>query len=229
VTAPAGYVVCVECGGRNQVGEDFCGDCGAYLAWEDAAADSPGPATGPADASASDGATADAPAASTAERPPAPPGAPPSSTPSPETWSVPPVPPLPPRPSPPTPPAETTLRQPTAPLAPAVRRRRPAAAPEEPPPAPDDVICPNCGAGNRPQRRFCRRCATPLTEAVAPAASSQPAAGARPKGRNTRFPLTALIVLLVILGALVVAWLNRDAVIAWVEGVVGFVFSSTGG
>ena len=119
------------------------------------------------------------------------------------------------------------MRQPTAQPPPV--RRRPSPAAGEPAPSPDDVVCPNCGAGNRPQRRFCRRCSAQLTASAAQGASSQPAAGARPRARNTRVPFTAILVMVIILGALVVAWLNRDDVIAWVQSIVGVVFSTEGG
>ena len=54
--------------------------------------------------------------------------------------------------------------QPQQPAAPAPKaRRRPVAPPE--PLDPGDLICGNCGMGNRPTRKFCRRCGTDLAEA----------------------------------------------------------------
>jgi len=52
-------------------------------------------------------------------------------------------------------------------------RRRPTPGPvpaDEPPPAAGDLICGQCGAGNDPSRRFCRRCGASLVTArvVAP-------------------------------------------------------------
>ena len=54
---------------------------------------------------------------------------------------------------------------------PAVEQKRrvvaaPAAKAGEPEYKPGDLICGNCGAGNDPARRFCRRCGTNLVDAV---------------------------------------------------------------
>ena len=116
------------------------------------------------------------------------------------------------------------MRKPTAPATP---RPRPTAAPApaEAAPAPDDIICPACGAGNRPERRFCRRCATQLKSSAPVGSSAQPTAGSRPKGWSTRFPFTAVFVLLVLLGIIVVAWLNRGVVVGFIESIIGFIFS----
>jgi ribosomal protein L40E len=212
------YVVCLECGGRNRAGDDFCGDCGAYLAWEeqephatasDASVESPKGAAHPSLADETRGVgprgAVDPPEPDAAER---------------STGATPPA------ASADDKPADTpALRKPSAATPP--RRRPPlASAPAEPAPAPGDRICPSCGAGNRPDRHFCRRCAAQLTAPVAVTTSAQPTAGARPKGRNTRFPFTAVIVLAVVLGLIAAAWLNRDIVIGFVETIIGFVFSS---
>lgn len=241
-----GSIVCIECGGRNRRGEDFCGDCGAYLAWESAG-------SVPAD-----GTSAPETASAAAE---------PEAQPRPATPA--PSPPLAAAPDHPTvgasdavtaapgvTPADAATDADTAarntddggrdqpsteaaptrdPDAPALRKpsassppRRRTAAPQptaDPPSAPDDITCPACGAGNRPERRFCRRCAARLAQPAVVAASVQPVAGTRPKGRSTRFPFTAVVVLAVLLGLLLVAWLNRDAVIGFVATILGFVFS----
>jgi len=56
-------------------------------------------------------------------------------------------------------PSEATRRRPTPTTTPT----------DEPPPAAGDLICGQCGAGNDPSRRFCRRCGASLLEAkVAP-------------------------------------------------------------
>ncbi|TDN93061.1 hypothetical protein [Microbacterium sp. BK668] len=221
------YVVCLECGGRNLQGEQFCGNCGAYLAWEPAAAEppddaaarpaQPGPDTDAGEPTRDAAAPMPAsPAASKAA--PMPPGGGADAT----ARTAPPSPGTPPA----APPADVpALRKPTAAAPPRPRAAVPA-VPVEAPPAPGDVICPTCGAGNRPERRFCRRCAAQLTAPVAAPASAQPAAGSRPKGRSTRFPFTAVLVLAVLIGLLVVAWLNRDVVIGFITSIVGFVFSS---
>ncbi|MFI1650556.1 NADase-type glycan-binding domain-containing protein [Streptomyces avidinii] len=160
-----------------------------------AAADRPGPdsaapavaESGPAGPAAAEPAAAAAPAAAA----PAPPegredgsgrGA---SAPT----SVPPTPPAPPAPpAPPTPPARPPAA-PTAARPPAAPRAVAPQAPASPQPVrpakaarprpvvrtaavSDDVSgvpCPACGTPNPPDRRFCRRCAAPLTPTTAPA------------------------------------------------------------
>ncbi|WP_243075107.1 hypothetical protein [Microbacterium sp. SS28] len=236
MSTTAGQIVCLECGARNRPGEDFCGECGAYLAWEGDAATSGGTpseatdAAPRADSAAEAGSPEARPSATEPVDPAAPAGAP-AATPTESTPAVVPVKPLwtwdtadPPTAEP----EGLAMRKPTAPAAPH-RRPAPAPLPAEPPPGPGDVRCPACGAGNRPERRFCRRCAAPLAAPRAADTSAQPAAGSRPKGRSTRFPFTAVIVLAVLLGLIVVAWLNRDVVIGFVETIVGYVFSSQSG
>lgn len=216
------YVICLKCFTHNPPGEDFCKNCGAYLPYEGmpgepaaepAAVEAPlpHPAFGlePEALPGAGGSSADAPSAAggraaggaaAPEKPPA-------------------------RPAGDADDAGTALRKPTAPAAP---RPRPSAAPvpAEPAPAPDDVVCPVCLTRNRPERRFCRRCGNRLAATAPVDGSAQPAAGSRPRGWSTRFPFTAVIVLLVLLGLLVAAWLNRDIVIGFVSTIVGFVFSS---
>ena len=77
-------------------------------------------------------------------------------------------------------------RKPTAvPAQPPSRRpaRVAAVPPPRPPPQPQrieapqpgDLVCPNCGTGNDPERRFCRRCGSSLeTAPVAPPAARLP-------------------------------------------------------
>jgi ribosomal protein L40E len=43
---------------------------------------------------------------------------------------------------------------------------RPSEVPDHQPLSPGDLICGQCGTGNIPTRRFCRRCAAPLADAV---------------------------------------------------------------
>lgn len=64
--------------------------------------------------------------------------------------------------------------------------------------APGEVACPRCGAGNSPDRHFCRRCAMELRQ-DAPRAAPQPS---RPP-REGRSPLVWVLVVLV---ALLVLW-----------------------
>jgi hypothetical protein len=60
-------------------------------------------------------------------------------------------------------------RQPAA-VKPAAQQKRrvaqPAKPPDEPEYNPGDLICGNCGAGNDPTRRFCRRCGQTLVDAI---------------------------------------------------------------
>jgi hypothetical protein len=69
---------------------------------------------------------------------------------------------------------------------------------ETPPPNPGDLVCGNCGIGNDPTRRFCRRCGQSLAEAAVAEARKLPwyrrifrrrrtvaAAGERPKSMRT--------------------------------------------
>jgi hypothetical protein len=80
--------------------------------------------------------------------------------------ATPPPPPLPP-------PDQPAARKPEA-VKPGPERPRAAARPaqqETPPPNPGDLVCGNCGIGNDPARKFCRRCGQSLataTIAVAP-------------------------------------------------------------
>ncbi|MEE6296167.1 NADase-type glycan-binding domain-containing protein [Georgenia wangjunii] len=122
---------------------------------------------------------------------------------------------------------------PVRPGAPAPRRRVVPAAEDEAPPAPGDLICGSCGAGNTPQRRFCRRCGASLADApvqpqrawwrrvLRPDPKPGPVAGARPRARkNRRFP-TGLVVTLVILGLLGFAgWTYRDQIVGAYDSVL---------
>ena len=219
MTQTPAYVICLKCGTHNPPGEDFCKNCGAYLPFEGIPGGTP-PAPRRRSAKPSPSPLSSSPR----RRPTAEDArfgcrrhrgcAPSARSRRPGTA----------RPEPRPPPVRRCANPRRPP-----RRARPAAPqlPAEPAAAPDDVICPSCGTRNRPDRRFCRRCANPLW-ASSPLAGApmQPAAGTRPKTWNTRFPFTAVVVLLVLLGLLVVAWLNRDVVIGFVETIVGFVFSS---
>ncbi|MFF1906151.1 NADase-type glycan-binding domain-containing protein [Kitasatospora sp. NPDC058218] len=143
---------CPVCGASNGPTDGFCGNCGSYLDWSDA----PATPADPADPAA------DPPAEAAAPRPadPSPPAEPRPAEPSPPAE--------PPRPSDPPPPDSP---QPDSPQP--VRPAK-AVAPRpvvRPVPVDDDAAgtpCPSCGTPNPPDRRFCRRCATPLTPGTAP-------------------------------------------------------------
>ncbi|MFJ4848290.1 NADase-type glycan-binding domain-containing protein [Streptomyces sp. NPDC088733] len=187
-------IECTQCGKRCEPGEQFCGSCGAFLEWtEPAAATSPRPAA----------AVPEQPAPRTSVRAESPAEAPPVP-PRPET-----------APMQAAPAAASPAAAPVQPRAgePVAARPRPTAvsAPDEPPPAPGDLICGQCGAGNVPTRRFCRRCGTSLADApAAPQASwwrrlftrrprTAPAAGDRPgpgfsgRVRRPRFLVPVLV------------------------------------
>jgi hypothetical protein len=98
--------------------------------------------------------------------------------------------------------------------------------PDEPPPAPGDLICGQCGVGNTPTRRFCRRCGTSLADApvqpqpfflrrlftrrprTAPVAGERPAPGLLGRLRGLRRPRLLIPTLVVALG--VTGFLLRD-------------------
>jgi ribosomal protein L40E len=105
----------------------------------------------------------------------------------------------------------------------APKARRPAARVEEPPPAPGDLICGKCGAGNKPTRKFCRRCGADLVDA--PVAQypwwkrwfkgrvkAPPTAGARPAQTGRRVPTGLLVVAVVVAVLAAAAWFGRGLV-----------------
>lgn len=199
-------VECTQCGQRCEPSEQFCGSCGAYLEWT-----APAAATSPQPAAA--GAVPEQPAASAALPPP------PSTSPSPA------VPPPAAAAASVSPPAQGIVPvQPSAgpvqPQAGEARAPRPPTSrpPDEPPPAPGDLICGQCGVGNAPTRRFCRRCGTSLADApvapkaawwrrlfaprprTAPAAGERPAPGLLGRLRALRRPRLLVPLLVVALG-----------------------------
>jgi hypothetical protein len=236
--------VCPDCGEALEADEKFCGNCGCYLDWTEAGAaqamaePEPEPAQVATDPARRGIAERVRSALGVGDEPPPPP---------------PPGPTLAGRPLPATPPVldvrgtaerpgaaaqqptaqEPAAQQPSA-QQPARPRNRPRPATTLPPPEPlnpGDLICGNCGAGNKPSRKFCRRCGDDLAAAEVakvpwwkrlfrrkPKAVE---AGTRPSRKRTapRVPM-GLVVLLGVLAALVVAgFLLRGFVVEGVDAV----------
>jgi hypothetical protein len=116
------------------------------------------------------------------------------------------------------------------------------APPDLPPetrrPQPGETICGNCGAGNDPARKFCRRCGASLADApVAPprgwwqrllrrGRAAAPAAGTRPR-RTVRRSYRGPVVLLLVLALLGAAGFQYRALIrSGVEAVLDRVKGS---
>jgi hypothetical protein len=106
-------------------------------------------------------------------------------------------------------PVQPAARQPQAPVAKA--RRRPVAPPE--PFDPGDLICGTCGVGNKPTRKFCRRCGATLADAEVARVPwwrrlfrkrtpREKEAGSRPKVAAARRSPTKLVALLGVLALL---------------------------
>ncbi|MFP8885367.1 zinc ribbon domain-containing protein [Streptomyces mangrovi] len=194
--------VCPACGTSNGPGDDFCGNCGAYLGWSDTP---PAPGTRSEQAAPPEPAPAPPPAEEE-------PGREEDTSPPPRTGpgrdrTGPPT----PTPAPaPAPAPKTATPDPVVPVRPAkpVAPRpvvRPAAVPDEAAGTP----CHACGTPNPPGRRFCRRCAAALNPAADPAPPPwwrtvwPPRRRARAgSGRAVRFLVTLAAVAAVCAGAL---------------------------
>ena len=171
-------IVCERCGSQNADGESFCGSCGAFLEWEGARSE-PVAQTTPAPPPPVPGPVTQRTTVPPAPVSPAPAPQPPSvPVPEPSTsgkHAADSRPALPTDPAPATSgPDDTTAateperRGPQAVKPSEAIRRRPTTAPvadTEPPPAAGDLICGQCGAGNDPVRRFCRKCGASLVAA----------------------------------------------------------------
>jgi hypothetical protein len=159
-------IVCSTCGTTNRDGERFCGECGAFLAWEGTRVDpSTGepaapPATGPAHGSgpagqggpASQGGSG---AAGVGSLPGRAGDARSEAESRAESRSEPAAVPAADRDPVAVQPGQAAPRRPARP----VPRERPA-------PVGGDVVCPRCQAGNDSSRRFCRSCGADLVVPV---------------------------------------------------------------
>ncbi|TNM39709.1 hypothetical protein FHP29_12650 [Nocardioides albidus] len=247
--------VCPDCGAALDADEQFCGNCGCYLQWS--AASEPEPAPEPAPVAVEAAVEAAPPPTpprrgrpqpaspprldrrGTAERPPAPVPPPPPVTgggdgsgagpaaPSVAEALVVPVDQQPAAPQP-------GLQQPGA-QQPGRPRPQPRSRASQPPPEPlnpGDLVCGDCGAGNKATRMFCRRCGHTLAEAevvripwwrrILRRRKRTTAAGSRPTVHALRrAPSPArLIGTVVALGALGIGgFLLRDVVIGAVDTV----------
>ncbi len=203
-------IVCRQCSHNNPDGTAWCQNCNAFLEFEGEA--QPGQS----------GHTEQIPAATA--RPPAGPGSP-SSRPS---SGPPPADPGPPtvatpanrgeslvarpgdRPPPPPPPdPSTAARHPGEPepgVADNTQRLPPATGPASdiPPIRPGEIVCPVCGWGNEPTRKFCRHDGAVLVAGGLPRGQAQPLkAGQRQRrtGGRGRGPLVAVALLVPVLVA----------------------------
>jgi hypothetical protein len=208
--------ICEQCGAPGQSGESFCGTCGAYLEWQEPASVT-GPAAPPAGPPAATAPGTGHEAAAVDEavvasvRPADPAGRADSVEPARHS------------------PSPRERVEPVRPGAAAPRPRRRELPVEDRRPLPGETICPACGAGNVPTRRFCRRCGADLVDALAVPElpwyrrlfrrTPRPAraAGDRPTRRRSMRGLDRRLGILVLLVVIVVGgWFGR----ARVAGVV---------
>ncbi|WP_347353679.1 zinc-ribbon domain-containing protein [Intrasporangium sp.] len=177
-------VRCEKCGTSNEDGESFCGQCGAYLDWQEkppppepepVAEPEPEPEPEPQApvepehptlierVKQAAGISAPDPGVDKVVPNQAPPAAGPP--PAPGTGGVAPA-----ASGTPPPTGTAPVRATAAPVLPgaaaAAPRRRREPPPEERRPLPGETVCPACGAGNVPTRRFCRRCGADLVDAA---------------------------------------------------------------
>jgi ribosomal protein L40E len=221
-------IICGECGARNDDGVTFCGSCGKYLAFVGEPGDRPEAAAEPK--TVSEPAAHTEPAASAEPVSATAPGSPVAtgSATSPTTAVSPAqaekgrdqsdVEPL-------LVPVEagpaSTAGAPVLPGAPGTRPRPAPLPPDERKVEPGELICGQCGAGNVPTRRFCRRCGSDLVDAqVQPeppwwrrllraGRGRQRRAGERPR-RVVRRSYRGKVVFLLVLSLLVTAlWTQR--------------------
>jgi hypothetical protein len=210
----AAETVCGACGTINQAGEDFCGSCGSYLDWESEP-------TAPEPETVVERAPVEKPPTTVVGRVKSAVGLAPAQTSenaaAGQERSVTEEGQLTQKPDP-----EAMPAQPVAAVQPGSAtpkpRRRPTTAGDQPVQH-GDLICGRCGAGNKPDRRFCRRCGQDLVEAevaqlpwwrraLAKAQPRRPNAGARPKQRRSRRRIRSLALIVALL-AVVAAIANE--------------------
>jgi ribosomal protein L40E len=207
----APVLTCGDCNARNNDGERFCSNCGAYLVWQQAPADA---AEQRPDRTAGSGL---GPAVTTAQLPEVAPPSDPSHAPASfgATASA-------------NPAHGDVLeeRQPRqadgrTPREPEPRPRR-----GEAPPIPGGLTCRRCGADNKPEGSFCRQCGASLKEAaVVPIppwwqqllGRTKPAAlpaGTRPRWRKQRGISAGTVSLLTVMGLFAgVAYAGREVIV----------------
>lgn len=181
--------LCTQCGAPMRDSDDFCGNCGTYLGW----------------------------AATTPKS-----GTPKSGTPEPAglepvalepVWSEPGIPAF-GTPKPPEPESEKRPG-PVPPGRPEARRPLPSAVDDEVVIGPP---CPACGVANPPGRRFCRRCATPLTSSEVSEERARPQRRWRWHGDRSRW-LRRLVAVAACAMLLVAAILFYPNVLALIEDI----------
>ena len=220
-------IICGHCGASNDDGVTFCGTCGKYLAFVGEPGQPAGTPTKPEPVTASEPVTGPQPVAApptTASSPqPAPTGGGqsdveplvvPVETGHATTAASPP-------PAGTESSGATRAAAPVLPGTPGLRPRPDQLPPEERKVEPGELICGQCGAGNVPTRRFCRRCGADLVDAqVVPeppwwrrwlraGRGRQHRAGDRPR-RVVRRAYRGKVVFLVVLSLLATAgWVER--------------------
>jgi hypothetical protein len=139
-------IICKKCGVHAAADETFCGGCGAFLEWEgERVAVDDGPPVAAAVPAANESPVKESRAKSSSVKEN-------SAKEDPAQENPTPVPP---------PPAGPVAVQPAPPI------ERPPPPPPRPPvrrAEPGDIFCSQCGQPNNPERRFCRRCGTVLSE-----------------------------------------------------------------
>ena len=187
-------ILCRKCGHQNADEELFCAQCNSYLEWSGdkvtastgagTSVPTPPPPGPPPPLTPNQPAVVQAPLPAPVQMPvptqasqppqrPVVPAMPPAVAPSPAPVAQ-------PAPRPPSAAAAPPARKPVAPPAAQPPARQPSATStvaarpkpqqqqraEEPAFKPGDRICPSCGVGNDPARKFCRRCGSSLELAV---------------------------------------------------------------